>query len=169
MRARGDRSEFWGDYVDRAVTPAYPFGFGRSYTSFSYIDAECRPGSTTEPTTVAVTVTNTGDRPGEEVVQLYVRDDIASVARPIRELVGFRRVALDPGAQARVTFGVHPSRLAFHDPTMALVTEPGAFTFWVGSASNDESNPLPVELEGPVAAYDRRTIMATTSVVEVSG
>ena len=120
------------------------------------------PGSTTTPTTVSVPVTNTGDRDGDEVVQLYVTDDVASVARPLRELVGFARVAIAAGETRTVAFTVHPSRLAFHGLNMDLITEPGTFTFRVGRSSFDpQMGETTVMLGGAVSKYERRSIVAT--------
>jgi beta-glucosidase len=161
QRARADRSEFWGDYVDGPVTPAFAFGHGLSYATFVLTDAVATAGSTAAPTSLAVTVTNTSGRPGTHVVQLYGRDDIAAVARPNKELLGFARVALAAGESARLDFEVHPSRLAFHDHTMALVCEPGTFTFWLAASAADETVELSVELTGPVTTWDRRRLVPT--------
>jgi beta-glucosidase-like glycosyl hydrolase len=166
MRARGERAEFHGTYVDRDVQPLYWFGHGLSFTAFDYGEPTVVDGSTTAPTTISVPVTNIGDRDGDEVVQLYVTDDVASVARPIRELVGFARVAIAAGATRKVTFTVDPSRLAFHGIDMMLATEPGTFTFRLGRSSNDaDMREVPVTLGGSVTEYDRRTIVATTTEV----
>ena len=137
MRRRGDRSEFYGPYVDCETSGLYAFGHGLSYTSFAYGELSVESGTTTEPVRISLAVTNTGDRDGDEVVQLYVTDEVASVARPIRELVGFARVSLAAGASRTLSFEVDPSRLAFHGVDMRLVTEPGAFTFRVGRSSDD--------------------------------
>ncbi len=166
MRSRGDRSEFYGNYVDRDVSALYWFGHGLSYTTFDYTEPNVSAGSTTTPTTVSVAVTNTGDRDGDEVVQLYVTDDVASVARPLRELIGFARVGLGVGETRTVTFTVHPSRLAFHGLDMDLVTEPGSFTFRVGGSSYDPNmRSTTVTLDGAIASYERRSIVATTTEV----
>ena len=166
MRSRGDRSEFYGNYVDRDVSALYWFGHGLSYTTFDYAEPNVSAGSTTTPTTVSVAVTNTGDRDGDEVVQLYVTDDVASVARPLRELIGFARVGLGVGETRTVTFTVHPSRLAFHGLDMDLVTEPGSFTFRVGGSSYDPNmRSTTVTLDGAIASYERRSIVATTTEV----
>jgi beta-glucosidase len=111
-------------------------------------------------------VRNTGAQRGDEVVQLYARDEVASVARPDRMLVGFARVALEPGQARRVTFTVHPSRLAFYDPEMRFVTEPGAFTFSVGASSADIRAERTVELGGETAEYRQREVVATRVNVE---
>ena len=166
MRARGDRSEFYGNYVDRDVAALYWFGHGLSYTTFDYGEPIVSAGSTTTPTTVSVAVTNTGDRDGDEVLQLYVTDDVASVARPLRELIGFARVGLAVGETRTVTFTVHPSRLAFHGLDMDLITEPGSFTFRVGGSSFDpQMCETTVTLDGQVANYQRRSIVTTTTEI----
>ena len=166
MRNRGDRSEFYGNYVDRDVAALYWFGHGLSYTGFDYGEPEVVAGSTTTPTTVSVAITNTGDRDGDEVVQLYVTDDVASVARPIRELIGFTRLFVAAGATRTVTFTVHPSRLAFHGLNMDLITEPGTFTFRVGGSSFDpQMREVTVTLGGDIANYEWRSIVTTTTDV----
>ena len=111
-------------------------------------------------------VRNTGQRAGDEVVQLYCRDDVASVARPDQLLVGFARVSLDPGQARRVTFSVHPSRLAFYDPRMRFVVEPGMFHFSVGASAADIRAEQVVELSGAVAEYRQREIVATRVAIE---
>lgn len=166
MRAGGGPVMFFGDYVDSPVTPLFAFGHGLSYTSFAYEDLVVRGLSTSAPVEVSLTVRNTGARAGDEVVQLYAHDEVASVARPDRMLVGFARVSLEPGQARRVTFGVHPSRLAFYDPQMRFVTEPGAFTFSVGASSADIRAEAAVELGGAAAHYRQREIVATSVRVE---
>jgi beta-glucosidase len=160
-RTGGGRSQFWHDYTDGPTSPLFPFGHGLSYTSFTYDGSEVEAGSTTTPTTITVTVTNTGPRAGDEVVQLYVSDDVASVARPRRALIGFERVSLAAGESATVSFTVHPSRLAFYDEAMRFVCEPGAFTFAVGASWADIRSSATVELSGEVAEYRQREIVAT--------
>ena len=125
-------------YNDGPSTPLFPFGFGLSYTTFSVSDLRpsrdrLRAGDSLG---VTVSVANTGDRDGDEVVQLYVRDDVASVAQPVRRLVGFRRVSLHPGERQPVSFTLGPEDLAFHDLHMRRVVEPGTFTLYAGSSSD---------------------------------
>ncbi len=120
-RAGGGSSAIYGDYVDSPTTPLFPFGFGLSYTSFSYADlAVDEPVHTEAPFDVRVSVTNGGARPGTEVVQLYLRDEVARVARPKQSLAGFARVPLEPGASATVTFTVDSSALGYYDEADAL-------------------------------------------------
>ncbi|MXW57773.1 MAG: beta-glucosidase [Acidimicrobiia bacterium] len=162
MRRRGDRSEFYGSYVDCDTDALYWFGHGLSYTTFEYGEPSVVAGSTTEVTTISVPVANKGQHDGDEVVQLYATDEVASVARPIRELIGFARVAIPAGETRTVTFTVHPSRLSFHGLDMALATEPGTFTFRIGGSSLDPNvREATVELTGDTASYDRRSIIAT--------
>ncbi|HEU5012886.1 MAG TPA: glycoside hydrolase family 3 N-terminal domain-containing protein [Roseiflexaceae bacterium] len=165
-RAGGDRPMFFDDYTDCPPTPLFAFGHGLSYTSFEYANFSVQATTTTAPIDVAVEVRNAGQRAGDEVVQLYCRDNIASVARPDQMLLGFARVPLDPGQTKRVTFTVHPSRLAFYDPHMRFVTEPGAFTFSVGASSADMRAEQVVELRGGVAEYRQREIVATNVMIE---
>lgn len=160
-RAGGGRSQFWGDYTDSPATPLHPFGYGLSTTTFSYGEPVVSPGSTTQPTTISVEVANTGRRDGDEVVQLYVRDEVASVARPDRQLVGFARVPLRAGESRTVAFEVHPSRLAYFDEAMDLVCEPGVFTFEVGGHAGAPAATASVELDGPITGHRQRDIVST--------
>ncbi len=160
-RAGGDRAMFFGDYIDSPTSPLFAFGHGLSYTTFAYRDLTVQATRTTEPIEVSIEVRNTGDRAGDEVVQLYYRDQVASVARPERILLGFAHRALAPGQARRVTFIVHPSRLAFFDPHMRFVTEPGAFTFSIGASSADIRAEQTVTLDGQVVEYLQREIVAT--------
>jgi beta-glucosidase len=160
-RAGGDRAMFFGDYIDSPTSPLFPFGHGLSYTTFVYENLVVQATNTTSSIEVSVTVHNTGKSAGDEVVQLYVRDEVASVARPRQQLIGFARISLDAGQARRVTFTVHPSRLAFYDPQWRFVTEPGSFTFRVGASSSDIRAEQTMTLEGEVAEYRQREIVAT--------
>lgn len=161
QRAGGDRALLFGDYVDSPTTPLFAFGHGLSYTTFTYTNLCVHATNTTEPIEISLAISNTGLSTGDEVVQLYACDRVASVARPDRLLVGFARIALTPGQTQRITFTVHPSRLAFYDPQMRFVTEPGAFTFSVGASSIDIRAEETVTLDGPVAEYLQREIVPT--------
>lgn len=165
-RAGGGSSAFWGDYTDGPAAPLHPFGFGLSTTTFSYTDSEASAGTTTEPTTLSVTVSNTGERDGTEVVMLFAHDESASVARPDRQLVGFARVPLAVGASRRVTFVLHPSRLAFFDDTFDFVCEPGAFRLEVGGWAGSPALVETIDVTGEVQVYSQTEIVATT--VEVT-
>lgn len=124
-------------YLYTSKEPLYPFGYGLSYTTFEYSNlkvspAQIGPGGRAQ---VTVTVTNTGKRAGEEVVELYVRDLVSSVTRPVKELKDFRRVSLAPGASANVSFNVTPDKLAFYNLNMERTVEPGWFDIMVGTSS----------------------------------
>jgi beta-glucosidase len=160
-RAGGNVSMFFGDYIDSPTSPLFAFGHGLSYTAFAYSDLTVQAKNTTEPIEVSIEVHNTGAQAGDEVVQLYYRDLVTSVARPERMLLGFARLSLPPGQARRVTFSVHPSRLAFYDPHMRFVTEPGAFTFSIGASSADIRAEKTVTLGGQVVEYRQREIVAT--------
>ena len=126
-------------YLFDDVSPLYAFGYGLSYTTFKLDNPRltkkriARDGSTQ----VRVDVTNTGKREGSEVVQLYVRDLVSSVTRPIKELKGFKRVWLKPGETATVTLDITPASLAFYDVNMKYVVEPGDFEIMIGTSSRD--------------------------------
>jgi len=126
-------------YLDVPWTPLYPFGYGLSYTTFSYDDLRLSAGRIrkSDSIVVSVRVTNTGRRGGDEVVQLYVRDEVASITRPVRTLRGFRRIKLAPGEAQTVTFTLHPDDIAFPGPDLRPVAEPGFFTVGVGGNSAD--------------------------------
>ncbi len=165
-RAGGNHPMFYGDYTDSPATPLFDFGHGLSYTSFAYQNLSIRATSTSEPIDISIEVRNTGAREGSEVVQLYYRDEVASVARPDHMLLGFARLSLAPEQVRRVTFTVHPSRLAFYDPHMRFVTEPGAFIFSVGASSSDIRAEQTVTLDGQIAEYRQRDIVTTRVSVE---
>ncbi len=129
--------KYTSKYLDVPWTPQYPFGHGLSYTTFAY--AAPRLSRTTMRATdtlvVEVVVSNSGSRAGDEVVQLYLRDDVASVTRPVKELRGFRRIALQPGERRALSFTLRPGDLAFYDQRLNRVVEAGSFTVFVGGSS----------------------------------
>lgn len=127
------------NYLDEPNTPLFPFGYGLSYTTFAYSDLKVETPKVGVEDTLVVTaaVSNTGDRAGEEIVQLYVRDLVGSVTRPVKELKGFQRVSLEPGEREMVRFEVPVSKLGFHGPEMEYIVEPGAFRVWIGPNSAD--------------------------------
>ncbi len=162
-RVGGERPLVYGDYIDSPTTPLFPFGHGLSYTTFTYSDFDVQATNTSEPIEVSVTVRNTGAYAGDEVVQLYCRDLIASVVRPHRMLLGFARLSLGVGQERRITFTVHPSRLAFYNARMQFVTEPGAFTFSVGASASDMRAEQTVTLDGQTVEYSQRAIVSTAA------
>jgi beta-glucosidase len=127
------------DYADMTGEPAFPFGFGLSYTEFRYSDLTLTPGAIAPDGTVRVSckVSNTGPVAGAEVVQLYIHDPLASVVRPVLELKGFRRVVLEPGVSATISFDLGPKELSLFDRDMKEVVEPGDFQVYIGSSSRD--------------------------------
>lgn len=131
--------KYTSKYLDVDWTPLYPFGHGLSYTTFDYDDLRVEKPSigVSGKQRVEVTVTNTGARAGDEVVQLYLRDDVASITRPVRMLRGFRRIHLDPGESRTVEFELGQEDLSFPGPDMQPVVEPGTFTVFVGGSSVD--------------------------------
>jgi beta-glucosidase len=128
------------DYLSLDINPLFSFGFGLSYTGFKYGKPKLVKKSikAKESTQVAVDVTNTGKVVGDEIVQLYIRDKVSSVTRPVKELKGFQRVSLKPGETKTVKLDITPDRLAFHNIDMKFVVEPGVFEIMTGSSSRDE-------------------------------
>ncbi len=132
-----EQEKYTSKYLDVPWTPLYPFGHGLSYTTFSYGEVRLSASRlrASDSLTVSVEVTNSGRRAGDEVVQLYLRDDVASVARPVKELRRFARVTLQPGESRTVRFTLGMDDLAFYDQRMDRVVEPGTFTVFVGGSS----------------------------------
>jgi beta-glucosidase len=126
-------------YLFDDVSPLYAFGFGLSYTSFAIGNLRLtrKRIRTDGSTQVLVDVTNTGERAGAEVVQLYIRDLVSSATRPVKELKGFRKVRLEPGERTTVTLDITPALLSFYDVNMKYVVEPGDFEIMVGNSSRD--------------------------------
>lgn len=127
------------EYVGTTTDPIYPFGWGLSYTTFKYSNLHVSPDSIGPKgaTTVTVDVTNSGQMKGDEVAQLYIRDEVSSVTRPVEELRGFERVSLAPGETKTVKFNLGPDDLSFWNLDMHRVVEPGAFKIMVGGNSVD--------------------------------
>jgi beta-glucosidase len=130
------------------VTAQYPFGFGMSYTTYEYSNFRLEKSAMGKDESIKayVDIRNTGSREGDEIAQLYICDDYASVTRPVKELKDFKRVNLKPGEQKTVAFDITPEKLAFYDANMKWIVEPGDFTVMVGPSSADvKSLKLTVE------------------------
>ena len=130
---------FASNYIDVPNEPLYPFGYGLSYTQYSYGDVSLDSSEMTEDgkITASVTVTNIGQRGGEEIVQLYLRDNIRSITPPVKELKGYKRIALKAGESKTVEFEISIDDLKFYNSDLKYVAEPGAFTVMIGGNSRD--------------------------------
>jgi beta-glucosidase len=135
----GMYSNWYGDYVSEKVSPLYPFGHGLSYTTFEYSDLVIdRPQATVDGTVdISLKIRNTGGVAGDEVIQLYVCDEYASLPRPLKELKGYVRVSVKPGEECRVTFHLPVNQLAFYDEELKLALEAGRIRVMIGSSSDD--------------------------------
>jgi beta-glucosidase len=127
------------EYLGTTTKPLFPFGWGLSYSSFKYDNLKVTPATigSREKTRVSVGVTNTSSQRGDEVVQLYLRQEVSSVTRPVKELRGFQRVSIDPGETRIIEFTLGPDELSYYDREMRRVVEPGPFTIMVGGNSEE--------------------------------
>ena len=132
-------NRYTSKYFDEPWTPQFPFGFGLSYTQFKISNVAVSATQIRPDATIRITadVENTGRRSGDEVVQVYIRDVTATIARPVKELKGFQRVTLQPGAKRTLEFVLGPEHLGFYNRDMKFVVEPGEFRVMVGSNSQD--------------------------------
>lgn len=138
-RPPNPEDSYTSQYIDVPWTPLFPFGYGLSYTKFSYENLRLSAPRirAADSIVVSVDVTNIGSRTGDEVVQLYLRDDVASITRPVKALRGFRRITLGPSERRTVTFTLDRDDFEFWGPEMKLIVEPGWFTVYVGTNSVD--------------------------------
>lgn len=162
----GGRSHWKGDYVETSTKPLYPFGYGLSYTEFRYNDfsinkTECDIDEYVE---IGVTITNAGKMKGDEIVQLYVNDAQASVTRPVLELKGFKRVALEAGQSRRVTFTLSPKQLGFYDIGMNFVVEPGDIHVLIGRSSNRIEAEGSFRITGDITRLDKKVFFSAARV-----
>lgn len=143
-------NRYTSKYLDVPWTPQFPFGYGLSYTQFKIADLQL--SATRIPTAgrlvVSVNVENVGKRSGDEVVQLYIRDVAASMTRPVKELKGFQRIALQPGQKKRIEFLVTADDLGFWNREMRFTVEPGEFKVMVG-ANSENLTEATFEIEKP--------------------
>lgn len=131
----GGKSKFTSKYLDTPLEPLFPFGFGLSYTSYEYSGLQIETGP--DSVTAHVTVKNTGDRAGDEIVQCYFRDLSAQRVRPVKQLVDFAKIHLKPGEEKTVSFTIPHKKLGYYDSDMNYVVEPGQFALFVGGNSQD--------------------------------
>jgi beta-glucosidase len=131
--------KFRSNYLDVSNEPLYPFGYGLSYTTFNYSDLIVSSKSLKGNQTLkaSVTITNTGNKNGKEVVQLYIRDVVGSITRPVKELKGFQKIDLKAGEKKTVTFNITPNDLKFYNYDLTYDWEPGEFQIMIGSNSRD--------------------------------
>ena len=127
-------------YFNDDVTPLYPFGYGLSYTSFELSNLRLSKSEINKDDNldVLIDIKNTGNRDGDEVIQLYIRDDLSTVTRPVKELKDFERVNVKAGETKTVTLSITPEKLAFYDINMEFLVEPGEFAVLVGTSSDDK-------------------------------
>jgi beta-glucosidase len=156
-KVSGGRSHWQGDYVEVSARPLFPFGYGLSYTTFKFdhlrLDRpEVESGG---QVSISVDLTNTGQRRGDEVVQLYIRDPQASVTRPVKELKGFKRVTLEPSQTKTVTFELFTNQLGFYNRELRYVVEPGAIEIMVGPSSEDLPLTTKIEIMGKTTEISR--------------
>lgn len=153
----GGRSHWKENYVETSVKPQYPFGYGLSYTTFEIGNlrlsaSEAQAGETVE---ISIDVTNTGARAGDEVVQLYTHQYALGITRPVKELRGFKRVTLEPGQTASITFALPVDLLAFYDRDYRYVVTPGAVDIMVGASSQDVAASATLTLTGAITEVEK--------------
>lgn len=131
--------KFRSNYLDVSNDPLYPFGYGLSYTTFQYSDItlSSKQLNADGKLTASVTVTNTGNYDADEIVQLYIRDLVGSITRPVKELKGFERIHLKKGESKQVTFTITPELLKFYNYNLDFVCEPGDFEVMIGRSCRD--------------------------------
>ncbi|WP_420641724.1 glycoside hydrolase family 3 N-terminal domain-containing protein [Candidatus Leptofilum sp.] len=163
----GGRSHWKGDYVDLSHKPLWPFGYGLSYTQFDITNLRLDKTAvaTNHSVNISVEIANVGQRAGSEVVQLYVRDEVASVTRPLKELRGFQRVHLEPGEQRTLTFTLAANQLAFYDSQMRFVLEPGTVRLMLGTSSDDLPLVAEIEVVGETAVLTQKTFFTQVTIV----
>jgi beta-glucosidase len=153
-----DSTKYTSKYNDLPSTPQFPFGYGLSYTTFAYSNLRLSAAkiSAGDSLRITVDVRNSGDVAGDEVAQLYLRDDVASVAEPVKGLKGFQRISLRPGEIRTVTFKIGASSLALYDRQMRRVVEPGTFTVYAGTNAADVISTR-FEVTGPLLVLAPQT------------
>lgn len=149
--AENDSDRFYRSaYIDLSIYPKFAFGYGLSYTTFKYENLKLNDTVMTPGKTISVsfTLTNTGKYAGEEVVQLYLKDEFASVVRPVKELKDFQKIMLQPGESKTINFKIDKEKLSFYNEKLEWVAEPGKFNLMIGSSSRDIRLKQSFELDG---------------------
>lgn len=142
--------DYKSSYLDTSITPLYPFGYGLSYTTYTISDLRLDKSSmkaADDKIIITANVQNSGTMDGEMVVQLYIRDLVGSVTRPVKELKGFQKIPLKAGESRQVSFELHSEELAFYGIDRKKKTEPGSFTLWVAQSSDDNENEATFRVE----------------------
>lgn len=145
-----EKIDYKSSYLDTSITPLYPFGYGLSYTTYTISELSLDKPSmqaADDSISVSATVQNTGSMDGEMVVQLYIRDLVGSVTRPVKELKGFQKIALKAGESRQVTFDLRAEDLAFYGIDRKKKTEPGDFKLWIAQSSADHANETDFRVE----------------------
>ena len=134
-----ETQRYTSKYLDVPNTALYPFGYGLSYTDFNYgpVELSKKEMSLDDSITISINITNSGDYSGVEIVQLYIRDIVGSITRPVKELKGFQKISLNTGETKKVSFIISKKDLAFYDINMNFVAEPGDFKVFIGGNSRD--------------------------------
>jgi beta-glucosidase len=138
INKEGKFEKFRSNYIDERNEPLFPFGYGLSYTKFDYSNLKISSDkiNPSGKVTVSIDVANTGNYDGKETVQLYIRDIVGSVTRPVKELKGFQKITLKKGEKQTVTFNISEEDLKFYNSDLKFVAEPGLFEVFVGGDSN---------------------------------
>jgi beta-glucosidase len=168
-KASGTKSNWHINYVTEKVSPLFPFGYGLSYTTFEYsnLSIQSQRAGKDDYVDISLSVTNSGNLSGDEVVQLYTADEYASSPRPVKELKGFVRVSIDPGQTKNITFSLPVNQLAFYDASLNLVLEPGRIFVLLGSSSNDIRLKGEFEITGKSPlAVEKRVFVCPVKVEE---
>ena len=164
-RPSGGRSHWKENYVESSVKPLYPFGYGLSYTTFEFGELVIEAAGA-DRIKVQVDVKNTGDRQGDEVVQLYIHQQVSHITRPVKELKGFKRVTVEPGQTRTVSFDLAVNQLGFYDHEMNFVIEPGQVDIMVGNSSQDIHCNGTFEIVGERKLVgDNKTFFSETTIV----
>jgi len=164
----GGKSHWREAYVNLSNTPLYPFGFGLSYTQFSLenLVVDKDEFAAGEQICLSVDLANVGERAGDEVIQVYGRDLASSVTRPVKQLVGFKRVSLAPQETKRLTFSIHANQFGFYNQAMDFVLEPGEIELMVGTSSADIAHQVVVNITGEEIILGENKVFS--SGVEIS-